>query len=150
MVCVMTVDLHRSSAYLNVTFCKMWNNSEFILDCGRRNVNPRPFIINGVRTNSSSWPWHAALFRRQGRSIRYICGGSIISKSAVLTAAHCVAAWGGNELLPNSTVVLVGDVLSNFTEIPHSNTKVQVLNVSEIIYHQVIQTKLIWWVDKRF
>ncbi|XP_012585918.1 PREDICTED: chymotrypsinogen B2-like [Condylura cristata] len=45
-----------------------------------------PRIINGMNARPGSWPWHVSL---QTSSGIIFCGGSLISKSWVITAAHC-------------------------------------------------------------
>lgn len=46
----------------------------------------RPMIIGGNRVERSYMPW-AAIINIDGS---IICGGSLITKNHVLTAAHCV------------------------------------------------------------
>ena len=65
-----------------VCFLNFLSNS---LGCGKR-----PFlhhlIINGDNASPNAWPWQISL-RYNGR---HRCGGSLIAKDWVLTAAHCV------------------------------------------------------------
>ncbi|XP_063218714.1 serine protease gd-like [Bacillus rossius redtenbacheri] len=58
--------------------------------CGVVDVQARPLVTRGQKTARGQWPWHAALYQSKGIDLRYICGGSLISSSIVLTAAHCV------------------------------------------------------------
>lgn len=45
------------------------------------------------------WPWHSAIYLIEGNEDKkYACGGSLISKDYVLTAGHCVALIGSNNL----------------------------------------------------
>merc|ERR1711973_441224 len=47
-----------------------------------------PFkVVNGWPADQGEWPWIAALLQNG----RQFCGGSLISKKHILTAAHCVA-----------------------------------------------------------
>ncbi|KAJ7382093.1 hypothetical protein OS493_037062 [Desmophyllum pertusum] len=52
--------------------------------CGNRPFTSR--VVNGEDAQPNSWPWQISL-RVNGR---HICGGSLITKDWVLTAAHCV------------------------------------------------------------
>lgn len=57
-----------------------------------------PFISGGHVTNISQVPWHVAVYERPGLGdddeYTQICGGSIISQTAVISAAHCF--WDEN------------------------------------------------------
>lgn len=56
--------------------------------CGRYNERR---ILNGNKTDIFEFPWMALLEYRVDRSkLEFQCGGSLISKRYVLTAAHCV------------------------------------------------------------
>lgn len=37
------------------------------------------------------WPWHTAIYEFRGTKLNYICGGTLVSQSHVITAGHCVA-----------------------------------------------------------
>ena len=44
-------------------------------------------IVNGWDADQGEWPWIAALMNNG----RQFCGGSLITRKHILTAAHCVA-----------------------------------------------------------
>jgi len=52
--------------------------------CGIKPYSAR--VVNGVNAQPHAWPWQISL--RVGG--RHICGGSLIDKDWVVTAAHCV------------------------------------------------------------
>ncbi|XP_022837673.1 chymotrypsin-like elastase family member 2A [Spodoptera litura] len=75
--------------------------------CGRRKVVHTELIVHGQPTKSGDWPWHVALFTVEGNIVKYICGGTLLSKTLVLTAAHC-ASIRGNAVVPKSLSVILG------------------------------------------
>ncbi|XP_046385994.1 uncharacterized protein LOC124155875 isoform X2 [Ischnura elegans] len=77
--------------------------------CGRIDVQPTPLITYGQRTSRGQWPWHAAIYQSKGTDLSYICGGSLIGKRTVLTAAHCVSRrYIDRPVDPETLVVYLG------------------------------------------
>ncbi|KAF5892451.1 serine protease 27-like, partial [Clarias magur] len=56
--------------------------------CGRAPLNS--FILGGQNVSEGDWPWQVTL-QRSGKHRGHFCGGSLINKKWVLTAAHCFA-----------------------------------------------------------
>ncbi|MED6251345.1 hypothetical protein ATANTOWER_028905 [Ataeniobius toweri] len=52
--------------------------------CGERSEQRMNKIVGGSFTTIESQPWFAAIYQK-----KFLCGGSLISPSWVLTAAHC-------------------------------------------------------------
>lgn len=48
-----------------------------------------PYISGGREVNISEAPWHVAIYEKQPERYEQICGGTIISVDAVVSAAHC-------------------------------------------------------------
>ncbi|XP_044250043.2 chymotrypsin-like protease CTRL-1 [Drosophila takahashii] len=61
--------------------------------CGRvrhEKTSTTPLIFQGNSIERGQLPWLVAIFERRDRNgPRFICGGSLISSSSVLSAAHC-------------------------------------------------------------
>nr|BDQ68758.1 clotting factor G beta subunit i2 [Limulus polyphemus] len=68
--------------------------------CGIRPTAPR--IIKGRISIPHSWPWMVGIF--QVDPLLFICGGTIINKVSVVTAAHCLVTQSGNR--QNSSIVV--------------------------------------------
>lgn len=60
------------------------------IDCGKRPLyQPESRVLSGSNFTEGDHPWQVALFRASA----YNCGGSIIDKYVVLTAAHCISRF---------------------------------------------------------
>ncbi|KAF5284203.1 hypothetical protein FQR65_LT00203 [Abscondita terminalis] len=101
-------------------------------ECGLVVMQPRPLITYGSDTQEGEFPWHVALYYAKGIDLKYICGGSLISKDYVITVAHCVTRRRSDVPLNNDnlTVYLGKHYLKKF-----SSVGVQDREVSRIIIH---------------
>uniref|UniRef100_A0A8C6WPY0 Peptidase S1 domain-containing protein n=1 Tax=Neogobius melanostomus TaxID=47308 RepID=A0A8C6WPY0_9GOBI len=57
--------------------------------CGKASLNP--WIVGGADASPGSWPWQAYL-SIAGSDGSYMCGGALINKQWILTAAHCICS----------------------------------------------------------
>lgn len=64
-------------------------------ECGRRTKQKHPLVgdvVGGVESLPNSWPWMAVLGRLEARGrVTWFCDGVLVSRSFVLSAAHCAA-----------------------------------------------------------
>lgn len=66
--------------------------------------------MGGYDAVPNSWPWAAAIYQRNPRDATkksFICGGSILNRRFIITAAHCVVRYEGT-LAPEEFSVKVG------------------------------------------
>ncbi|KAL1277875.1 hypothetical protein QQF64_024548 [Cirrhinus molitorella] len=87
--------------------------------CGQAPLNAR--IVGGQEAAWGSWPWQASL--HEITSGRHFCGGSLINKDWVLSAAHCF-----KKVNASNVKIYLGRHLqtgSNFSEI--SRTVIQLI-----------------------
>ncbi|KAH0629213.1 hypothetical protein JD844_011110 [Phrynosoma platyrhinos] len=68
-----------------------------IRECGLRpavDLRTEPRIVGGRDAQLGAWPWQVSLqVYRFGIGYHHVCGGALISKNSVLTAAHCIKKW---------------------------------------------------------
>lgn len=55
-----------------------------------------PFIVGGEKAIEGEFPWQVSLQKYPGR---HYCGGSIVDETHVITAAHCIAGKGPDQVL---------------------------------------------------
>ncbi|XP_060840496.1 uncharacterized protein LOC132921476 isoform X1 [Rhopalosiphum padi] len=116
-----------------------WNNRLYKCKpyCGKVYTNSHLLIANGTKAHFGTAPWNVGIYRLNKGTSNYdlICGGSIISPSLVVSAAHCFWYKGilSNKISINddSYKVAVGKYDRNFTVIDNDFTRI--MNV-EIIY----------------
>lgn len=72
--------------------------------CGPANVGINARIVNGENSVPFSWPMIVSL-RDSLEPSRHICGGTILTPSYILTAAHCVTSVLTGETNENITIV---------------------------------------------
>nr|XP_023020675.1 mediator of DNA damage checkpoint protein 1-like [Leptinotarsa decemlineata] len=65
--------------------------------CGERHLNTKPPGSGPLDANFAEYPWQAMILRDSNRSL--LCGGAIIGRDAVLTAAHCVEGLQTSDVL---------------------------------------------------
>ncbi|XP_005171071.2 transmembrane protease serine 3 [Danio rerio] len=93
--------------------------------CGYRSaISSR--IVGGNVSKSGQVPWQVSLHYQN----QYLCGGSIISESWILTAAHCVFGFAQPVLW---------DVYAGLINLPLS--KAEAHSVEKIIYHANFRSK---------
>ncbi|XP_059479409.1 chymotrypsin-C-like [Neocloeon triangulifer] len=101
-------------------------------ECGRP-VLRNNLVVQGKNVTKGLWPWLAAIFFTTASGQAFQCGGSLVSKRHVITAAHCVQQdpIQSKVVKPQRVTIYLGKhSLLNFAE-----RNVQAKEVSKIIVH---------------
>nr|XP_035131058.1 serine protease 44-like isoform X2 [Callithrix jacchus] len=109
-------------------------------------------IVGGLPAPDKKWPWQVSLQTSDGHGHGHVCGGSLIGRRWVLTAAHCIRGTGEEykvklgdaHLLADSKtapVIPVQDIIfpSNFDATTLINDIALVLLVYSVNYSSHIQ-----------
>ncbi|EDW81666.2 uncharacterized protein Dwil_GK10897 [Drosophila willistoni] len=76
--------------------------------CGRERLTSTPLIFGGIALEAGQLPWLVGLFeKRQDHGLGFFCGGTLVSKSTVISAAHCFR-HPGRDLPASRTAVSMG------------------------------------------
>ncbi|XP_019698501.2 modular serine protease isoform X2 [Harpegnathos saltator] len=72
----------------------VWDHAMFHCElvCGIIIPQNNPLIVvgNGIKSTLGSFPWHVGIYvKDSAKTYKNICGGSLISKNLVVSAAHC-------------------------------------------------------------
>ncbi|XP_043942151.1 serine protease 27-like [Protopterus annectens] len=91
-------------------------------ECGKPKFNSR--IVGGINAQPGEWPWQVS-FQKSGK---HICGGSLISDSWVITAAHCLKDY--NQNMDQYTVAL------GCYQFSHPNRNQLTMSLKQIIINE--------------
>lgn len=88
--------------------------------CGLTSIAPNIKIIGGVKAVAYSWPAQAQLHFSSQPGYFALCGGTLISRQTVLTAAHCVIDSSGIVFDPTKVSVYLGVFDNDNLNTPYS------------------------------
>ncbi|XP_072237856.1 elastase-1-like [Leuresthes tenuis] len=86
-------------------------------------INNEERVVGGEVARPHSWPWQISLQYKSGSSFYHTCGGTLIRKRWVMTAAHCVDT-------PRTWRVVLGE-----HDLYTSEGKEQYMSVSNVYIH---------------
>jgi secreted trypsin-like serine protease len=69
-----------------------------------------PRVVGGTTASSTDAPWQALVLIRVDASTAYLCGGSILDATHIVTAAHCIYDDGSYSVYAPSTVTIKAGV----------------------------------------
>lgn len=84
------------------------NNDSLNSICGKPVRSPSPLVFGGEYITRGDWPWIVALFVKSLGNLNFHCGGTLISKKLVITAAHCIKDRDREPYKPSEVVSFLG------------------------------------------
>jgi len=90
-------------------------------------VEPRSPIIGGTPAKLGSVPFMVSIRDSEGQ---HVCGGSLISSTAVLTALHCLE----NEYNLRGVSVLAGTIVNQIRKQKHSSTNMVHRIIPQVVW----------------
>jgi len=93
---------------------------------------PEQRVVGGDAPRAGQWPWMAAIYLHGNSRREYWCGGSLISRQYIMTAAHCTKDSRGKSFHPRQFSVRLGDSnLKSHDEAGHTVVR----RVTEYVAH---------------
>ncbi|XP_017117584.1 serine protease gd isoform X1 [Drosophila elegans] len=101
--------------------------------CGREG-SLSPYIVRGKEFPRGMYPWLSAIYHKESRSLAFKCGGSLISASIVISAAHCVYRMAESR-------VVIG--LGRYDLDDYGEDGAEMHNVMRLLWHPEFNTRLL-------
>uniref|UniRef100_A0A182VR65 Peptidase S1 domain-containing protein n=1 Tax=Anopheles minimus TaxID=112268 RepID=A0A182VR65_9DIPT len=105
--------------------------------CGTVVPKANPLVTHGTVSERGQFPWHGALYRSTVTELKYLCGATLISRRASITAAHCVT------LEKSSKPVDAGSLLLYFGKIdlskwngPEEDAQIRAIHIPAQYQHE--------------
>ncbi|XP_018570111.1 proclotting enzyme-like [Anoplophora glabripennis] len=87
----------------------VFNNFVDPQECGQPE-NSKFRVIGGEQALPGRWPWMAAIFLHGSRRTEFWCGGTLITATHILTAAHCTRDSRQRPFAVHQFTVRLGDI----------------------------------------
>jgi hypothetical protein len=91
-VLIKTVHLEAKAENMQLKRRKTNSNSNKWQTCGKSAFVSGERIVGGRAARDGEFPWQISIFKYNSMQTSF-CGGSIIDKNTILTAAHCVSGF---------------------------------------------------------
>uniref|UniRef100_A0A182JJF3 Peptidase S1 domain-containing protein n=1 Tax=Anopheles atroparvus TaxID=41427 RepID=A0A182JJF3_ANOAO len=100
--------------------------------CGTVVPKANPLVTHGSVSENGQFPWHGALYRSLVTQLKYLCGATLISRRASVTAAHCVTLANTNRTVDvDSLLVYFGKIELDKWNGPEQDAKISSIYIPE-------------------
>ncbi|XP_058130751.1 uncharacterized protein LOC131284381 [Anopheles ziemanni] len=105
--------------------------------CGTVVPKPNPLVTHGWVSENGQFPWHGALYRSRVTQLKYLCGATLISRRASVTAAHCVTLANTNRPVDvDSLLVYFGKIELDKWNGPEQDAKISAIHIPSEYNHE--------------
>ncbi|KAJ0169175.1 hypothetical protein K1T71_014916 [Dendrolimus kikuchii] len=89
---------------------------DMAVECGLITVSDG-LIIGGFEVERGEVPWHAGIYTKTTKPYMQICGGTIVTGTSVISAAHCFWSDNTNTKPPSDYVVAAGKIYRPWNDV---------------------------------